>query len=205
MLSGDYDRFPLFVDIDCRLEWIERFAPYRDSRVYLRHYFDELAEIPTDVAKRLYRKIETVLGMLQSHRETVLSQIKAEYDKLYQEYLAQENEEFGFQTLSQLLDRYDISFRFPQDGEMTLYEQQHNLVLVPYQKEICVIKRTFLEIFWDERDQCRKEFLVPISDLLPQEIMDIPIDINSFSLPEQEIASRICAVYGEKELSSESF
>ena len=195
MLRGDYDRFPTFIDVDKRLEWIETFSPYRDARLYIRNNFDELAEIDPMVAKSLYRKLEQTLEFLQQHREMVLLRIKEEYDQLYQKYLTEENQEFGFKSLWELMEEYDTEIRLDGDGELTLFEQQYNLVIVPFRKEYCLIKRTFLEIFWDEGDSCRPEFLIPVKEFLIQEIMDVPIDIRSFGVSPEEVIQQIGEVY----------
>jgi hypothetical protein len=200
MLRADYDRFPTFIDVDKRLEWIEAFAPYHDARVYIRNNFDELADIDPVIAKSLYRKIEQTLGLLHQHKDMALLKIKEEYDRLYQQYLVEENQEFGFKTLCDLMREHDIEFRMEADGELTLCEQQYNLVIVPFRKEYCLIKRTFLEIFWDEGDDANPEFLLPIKEFLIQEIMDVPIDLSSasrrFGVEGADLVQQIGSTYG---------
>lgn len=195
MLRSDYARFPSFIEIDKQLEWIEAFAPYHDARVYIRNHFDELAEIPSDVGKRLYRKVEGLLEMLQQHKEVELSRIQREYEALYQEYLRQENREFGFRTLFELLDETGVDLTYPEAGELTLYEKQHNLVVVPFRGDFYLIKRTFLEIFWDEREDANPEYLVPVREFLLQEIADIPIDVERFEMSPKEIVHRLLGLY----------
>lgn len=198
MIRADYDRFPSFIDVDKRLEWIERFAPYQDSRLYIRNQFDELIDIDKSVAKSLYRKLEQLLLLLQKYREVELLRIKEEYDELYMAYLEEENQEFGFKTLSQLLTEYQYDIQYPLVEEITLYEKQFNLVMVLYRKKLCVIKRTFLEIFWDERDQANSSYIVPISELTLQEIIDIPIDLQTSGLSPEDIFAEISSTFCTK-------
>ena len=195
MLRGDYSRFPSFIDVDKQLEWIESFAPYRDPRLYIRNHFDELADIPAEVAKRLYRKIEGVLGLLQQDKEGALSRIHREYETLYTTYLEKENLEYGFRTLFQLADEYDIEIVYPEAGEMTLYEKQYNLVIVPFRKDFYLIKRTFLEIFWDEGENANPDYLSPVREFLLQEIVDIPIDVQRFEQRPAEISTQLLLLY----------
>lgn len=210
LLTGNYDRFPSFIDIDKRLEWIERFAPYHDPRVYIRNHFDELAEIPTEIAKRLYRKIESTLQILHSHREVELLRIKEEFDELWKEYLERENETEGFRTLSDLWEEFQTEVEWCDEGvELTLCEQSYNLVIVPFQNELCIIKRTFLEIFRDDGDSVNKDYVTPIREFLLQEIHDIPIDLSlvqqTLGLSPEQLVSRIGSMYdtgGHKTLSS---
>jgi hypothetical protein len=207
MLRCDYDRFPSFIDVDTRLEWIERFAPYQDSRLYIRNQFDELIDIEKSIAKSIYRKLEQLLSLLQKHKEAELLRIKEEYDELYMAYLEEENREFGFKTLSQLLTEYQFDIQYPFVDEITLYEKQFNLVMILYRKKLCVIKRTFLEIFWDERDEANSSYIVPISELSLQEIIDIPIDLQTIGLSPEDIFAEISSTFGTavyKTLSSQS-
>jgi hypothetical protein len=116
--------------------------------------------------------------------------IKEEYDKQYDDYLSKENLEFGFKTLSQLVDEYGLEMVY-REGEMTLYEDQKSLVIVCFRGEAVLIKRTYLEIYWDERDAADSDCVVPVIEFLPQEIMDIPIDVQSFRLGEKDVAEKI--------------
>ncbi len=203
MLRGDYARFPSFIEVDKQLEWIETFAVYKDARVYIRNHFDELTDVPSETGKRLYRKIEGLLEMLQQHKEIALGKIQREYEALYQEYLQRENQEFGFRTLFELSEETGVDLVYPEAGELTLYEKQHNLVVVPFRGDFYLIKRTFLEIFWDEGDDANPEYLVPVREFLLQEVVDIPIDVERFRLAPRELVLRFLRLYSDSTSDTE--
>lgn len=199
MLEGDYDRFPCFVDIDKRLEWIERFAPYRDARAYIRNTFDEFAEIrDKDLARRLYDKIQGVLELLQQHRGVELLRIKQEYEEMYVAYLEQENEEMGFRTLWDLVEEEGVEIRFPEERELLLQEKSRDMVLVSYRKSFGVIKRSYLEVFYDEGDDAKH--VVPVADLTLQDVMDIPVDVLHINLTSRQIIDQIVALFSQASL-----
>ena len=194
LIEGDYDRFPGFVDIDTRLGWIERFAPYRDARVYIRNHFDEFAEIgDKDLARRLYRKIQGVVEVLQQHSGIELLKIKGEYEDLYTEYLEQENNDMGFKTLLDLVEEEGVEIRFPVVEELLLQEKSRDMVIVPYKKSFGVIKRTYLEIFLDEGDDA--EHVVPVEELTLQDVMDIPMDVPHMNLSSRQIIDQIVELF----------
>ena len=87
--------------------------------------------------------------------------------------------------------------------EITLCERPYNLVIVPFQNELCVIKRTFLEIFWDDGDSSNKDYIVPIKEFLLQEILDIPIDLSlikqKLQLSPLQVIERISSMYDRQE------
>jgi len=203
MLEGDYDRFPFFVDIDKRLEWIERFAPYRDATAYIRNTFDEFAEIrDKDLARRLYGKIQGVLELLQRHRGVELLTIKQEYEEMYVEFLKQDNEEQGFRTLWDLVEEEGVEICFPVEKELLLQEKSRDMVLVSYRKSFGVIKRSYLEVFYDEGDDAKH--VVPVADLTLQDVMDIPVDVPHMNLTSRQIIDQIVALFVSPPLSESS-
>jgi hypothetical protein len=194
LIEGDYDRFPCFVDIDTRLEWIERFAPYRDARAYIRNHFDEFAEIrDRDLGRRLYGKIQGVLELLQQHRGVELLKIKDEYEKLYMAYLEEENEEMGFKTLWDLVEEEGVEIRFPVVEELMLQEKSRDMVIVSYRKSFGVIKRSYLELFRDEGDDATH--VVPLRELTLQDVMDIPMDVRHMNLTSRQIIDQILVLF----------
>lgn len=184
MLHQRYELFPLFVPIDKQLEWIDKFEPYLSPQRFLKNKVEEfdllqssLNEQQSALLLRLYQKFLSSLMTLSSHKGILLHEIKEEYEKFQTDYLASDNQTHRYQTLSDLLNEHNLEIRYDTfTSELILIEPSSTILMVPYQNQLCLIKRSYLEYFKEEPNE---KYIDPISDYCIQELMDIPIDTQS--------------------------
>jgi hypothetical protein len=184
LLYQRYENFPLFVPIDKQLEWIEQFEPYLSPQRFLKNKVEEfellqssLNESQSALLLRLYQKFLSTLATLSSHKGILLQTIKEEYDQLQAAYLKEDNETNRYQTLADLLNEHNLEIRYDTFlSELVLVEHPSTILMVPYQNQLCLIKRSYLEYF---REDPNEKYIDPISDYCIQELMEIPIDTQS--------------------------